>query len=500
LDQIGRAERAAPLPGAPGFARRREELLARAKAAPVFWLSAPKQAATEDPVALRLRAQLAGKDSASVTLYALLPTLLKSRELAREVLLSQGYLYTESPSLAFGMTYVLKLEHLFDAPRLWLQRGDEALELAQVRAGKDRHYVYVNGVEAGQRASLLFLDRVGPLGENAGLPQGAAPLHRDARALRKELGFDALSLRHLGAQQLVAELHYGELRVLSLLEAAEVRVSLKCEAVVPEEHELLRQFRARRRAELAGVSRLQAAIREQILERAMFDEPRTEEGQQDGKLREAWTRAYTRGWASFLFNGDRYPVFDHRGRAIPPQVCIDFIYDTIERASGSWWRPRGEAPGKSTGGFLLSAQEIGHQRRVQAFVSFARNHPDWFEVLDLPEEERVPLRRRETFFAKLAERKRDFQPGDIVVIYGMREDDPVSPHYHSFYVYESDPLSGMPIHVASNAVVPQIRTWEGELQNAPRRTLRVRVRPRPEWLYRISQSHSSVLAPAPDTK
>ncbi len=82
-----------------------------------------------------------------------------------------------------------------------------------------------------------------------------------------------------------------------------------------------------------------------------------------------------------------------------------------------------------------------------------------------------------------------FLPGDIVVIYGLRDDE--KPHYHSFFVYRSDPLSGMPIHLASNAVKPQIRSWEGEMHNAPRRTIRARIRPRAAWLSEIL-GHNSV--------
>lgn len=33
-----------------------------------------------------------------------------------------------------------------------------------------------------------------------------------------------------------------------------------------------------------------------------FDEPKTEEGQQDGNLRPAWRWAYTHGWDSYTFN------------------------------------------------------------------------------------------------------------------------------------------------------------------------------------------------------
>jgi hypothetical protein len=65
----------------------------------------------------------------------------------------------------------------------------------------------------------------------------------------------------------------------------------------------------------------------------------------------------------------------------------------------------------------------------------------------------------------------------------MRDDG--EPHYHSFFVYDADPLTGMPTQLASNAVLPQVRSWEGEMHNAPRRSIRVRIRPRSSWLAEI---------------
>jgi len=43
-----------------------------------------------------------------------------------------------------------------------------------------------------------------------------------------------------------------------------------------------------------------------------------------------------------------------------------------------------------------------------------------------------------------------------------------------------DPLTGFPILLAANAGPPQMRTWEGEMSNAPRRFVVARLRVRPE--------------------
>jgi hypothetical protein len=49
-------------------------------------------------------------------------------------------------------------------------------------------------------------------------------------------------------------------------------------------------------------------------------------------------------------------------------------------------------------------------------------------------------------------------------------------------IVDADPLSGMPTELAGNAGRPRIRSWEGEMQNAPRRSILARIRPRPSWL------------------
>ena len=67
-----------------------------------------------------------------------------------------------------------------------------------------------------------------------------------------------------------------------------------------------------------------------------------------------------------------------------------------------------------------------------------------------------------------------------MAILGLRDDERM--HYHSFIVVSDDPLTGMPTAVAANAGRPRIRNWEAEMQNAPRRSIIARIRPRLEWL------------------
>jgi hypothetical protein len=121
---------------------------------------------------------------------------------------------------------------------------------------------------------------------------------------------------------------------------------------------------------------------------------------------------------------------------------------------------------------------------VQSLIDFATAHSEWFDAKVIPEPERVRFANRTDFFRNLFERRADFQPGDVVAILGPRDDEKL--HYHSFFIYAADPVSGMPTLVAANAGRPRIRTWESEMQNAPLRSIVARIRPRIEWLETIA--------------
>jgi len=116
-----------------------------------------------------------------------------------------------------------------------------------------------------------------------------------------------------------------------------------------------------------------------------FDEPLHEYGfQLDGSLRRKWLGAYLYRRDKFAYNGDEYRVFDPKGRPLAPQVCVDFLTDTLERTSGTWYVPRGDTPHRQVGKLDFDALVSDRQemRRVPGFVGFAKSHPEWFEVTD----------------------------------------------------------------------------------------------------------------------
>jgi hypothetical protein len=346
---------------------------------------------------------------------------------------------------------------------------------------------------------LLLFDRVG-----TGEPP--PPLHRDVRALRYRLHFDAMRPVHLSEKRIVAELRYEDQWITTVIEAEGASTRLGCELVGFETAQWLDRLREQRAERLAHVQRLREAMLAQIDEALPFDEPVTEYGQQDGYLRLKWEQAYLAGRSTFRFQGDVYYVYDEAGRPRVPQVCADFLTDTFERTSGTWWQTRGKPPGRVRG--RIELDRLTHQlRRVEGFIGWAESHPQWFEVAMIPPAERIQFRQAREFYEHLKDQAAFYQPGDVVIIRGYTPFDKPwmqrAMHYHSFFIYENDPITGMPISIAGNAGTPALRAWETEVLRTPKRSIWYRIRPSTEWLRELSgpddpeSGRSKPVAPAP---
>ncbi|MBN2194151.1 MAG: hypothetical protein JW751_15145 [Polyangiaceae bacterium] len=480
--------RAAAFPGTSGLDANRPALLGRAKAEPVVFLRTPRQAPATTPEVAHYRALLAGAQAPARVLLDLYSSLRRRPLVAREVLLREGYVYSESPEFGVALVDVLELRHLFSEKEIVLERGAQRHHLRW--DGAD--YRYLDGPESGTKASVFLFDRVWVAGQDPG-----PPLHRALDALVEEAGTERITIERWTEHGALARVRYGTDWVEAVLDHDGARLLPGCEEVRPEQAERVATARslALRRRSVLRVQRevIAAAIAEQL----PFDEPKTEEGQQDGNLRPYWRWAYDHGWDQYRFNEDKYAVFDSLGRPRVPQVCIDFVFDTFERASGTWWKGRGTERARVVGRLDFTALGVDNRRSVKRFVDFAWAHPEWFDAYDLLPEERIPLHRREEFFAYLAEHADGFIPGDVVTIHGPRGDEA---HYHSFFVVAADPVSGMPILLAANAGRPRLRTWEQEMRNAPKRRIRSRVRPRLEWLEANTAPVGELtLAPPPRT-
>jgi hypothetical protein len=449
------------------------ELLASAKGEPVVFVRRPSLDPDAPQPARVYAARLARTNYPWDVLGTLLPTFEAEPELGSQSLLSDGYLFADTPKLGSALVDRIGVHHLSNQPRIWIQRGDRTSWAVRRPGGR---YVWQDGPERGRSVRLLLFDRIG-----LGTPPEA--LHRDFRSLRYRLHFDRAEIRHLTADHVVADLRYGKSHwVPTLLRAEGARLELECEAIAPAEASRVTEARMRGARQERAVRALRRAMLAQIEEALPFDEPLTEVGQQDGRLQPSWRWAYLQGKQGFRFNVDLYPIFDDRGRPLPPQVCVDFMLDTLERASGTWWRPRGQEPGKSRGALDFDDFDRQKLRSMPAFVEFARSKPDWFELVTPSP---VPLGKLDRLADELTRHADDFESGDALIIFGKTPWDDRTPHYHSFFVYETDPLTGFPIAIVGNAGRPTIRVWKREAARTPKRALVWRIRPKLEWLESI---------------
>jgi hypothetical protein len=465
------------VPGIPAIDDRRAEFLARAKAEPVIFVRAPEYEAEPENLTVRGYRQMMRGGNAWGTVTRILEESAGFPKQARDALLRDGYLYADDPDLAYALVSLVAPHQLFGHDRIWIERGEQVLHADK----KNGRFYYTDGPLEGERVRLLLFDRAG------GGDTPPPPLHRDLRTLRYSLHFDRMQLRHVTESHIIANLHYGKWWVPTVLKTTGAHVEVECESLDPSLARDVAAFRIEGARRERAVQGLRRAMLAELDEALPFDEPLHEYGfQLDGLLRRKWLTAYRRGRDKFAFNGDSYRVFDPKGRPLTPEVCVDFLTDTLERTSGTRYRAHGELPGRIPGKLDFDTMQPAERldlRRVPGFVDYAKSHPDWFEVKD--DEANVPLGHRTAFFAYLAEHASDFAPGDAVLIKGKTPWDPVHVHFHSFFIYESDPVTGMPLVVVGNAGRPSLRSWETEVKRTPERSILHRIRLQTSWLESI---------------
>jgi hypothetical protein len=371
----------------------------------------------------------------------------KRPEDLRDVLLTDGYLFADDPTVAWMLATHVTLGHLFREPEVVVARGNATYRAAR----KDDDYVWLDGPERDQPARLWLFDRVAPAGSAL-----SEPRHVGVSGLARKLGTTEIRLERLTADGVVATLGYGNESVPAVLNVRGSELELGCEVQAARESSGVQAARARALREQRVNDALRAVIERQIQENLPFDEPKTEDGQQDGKLRVEWRRAYLRGELEYTFNEDTY---------------------SAARAAGVR-RLRARQLGAHGGQLVVAPRRAKAAPRRAPRLRRARNRE--------PPQRRTARRLRQAApgLVRAAHRERhEYRPGDVVVILGPRDDDLL--HYHSFFVVAADPVSGMPTWLAANAGRPRVRTWEAEMQNAPKRAIVARLRPRLEWLERL---------------
>lgn len=437
------------------------EIVVHARLDPVLFLTWPDER-PRSAEAEALRSELEHTSHPSRDLRRFLDAHEGEHTLLREVLLSDGYLFSDRPGLAVALSSSVGVADLFDAPRLYRARDG----VVDVLDHTDGGYVETDG----STATLRLNDRVSD--DESTL---AAPLGLDLEVVREESGALRTIPTAIGATAASFELVFpDESRrpALALLRGG--RTELVCIGGDTRTLEATRTDAARF---AASHELLVEAARALVEERPRFDEPSDEpEGvQEDGELRPAWTRAYLRGEDSFVYGTVEYPVFDRRGRPIPPEVCIDFLFDAWERGSGTWYRTDREAPGRTRGTIDVGGVGGVPRRNLTGLLDYTETDASIFDRYDVAPENRVALGEGAAYAHAIARTADAFREGDALIVYGLRLQDNRL-HHHALLVIRSEPVTGVPMIVADNQGRPQFRSLSGAMEAAPLRSIHHRLR------------------------
>jgi hypothetical protein len=467
-------------PGAPEFEANRIEILGRARGEPLLLVREP--AATPDAELTKL--ELASKRSfergrRGSRVYEAVKRHKYDPKALRAVLLREGYAFSSDPHDALAIVTAVHMADLFSEPEIWIQRGADTRKLVREEKKREVAYRYVDGPSKGRAADLLFGDRVALSEEDL-----KSPIHRDLRGLADSVGFDRAKITRRTEGALLASLRFGETWVKAVIEAEGAALRLDCiDEEKAKRDEVARELKASapRRQALAKIHEVVTA---QVTAALRFDRPEGEKtADRDGHLRPVWATAYFQGRTAFTFEESTFPVFDSSGAPWPPQVCVDFVLDTFERASGTWYSPQGEAPKRMRGKIDFDEVGIKNRRGVMAFGKFAEEQPSLFQVKKFVGDERIPFGERSRYFQFLVDNADDVRMGDVVAIHGLKADDRI--HQHAIFVEWTDPLTGFAYGLADQMKKPRRRTWEGIMAEAPKRSLYYRVRPTDELFARI---------------
>ncbi len=469
-------------PGDPAFDAARAEILGRARAEPLVLLRAPRAPADAELAPELRQARNAVAKLGPRARIGRLRSRFRSQPAAlRALLLREGYLYSVDPHEALALVKAVTLGELFSEPVIWLERGAQRFRLERDRGNRraGAYYRHSDGPLAGSPAALLLGDRVAAQPEKLG-----RPLHRDLRALSHATGFDRAAILHRSESTLIAELRFGPWRVRALLESQGAALRLGCLDAPRERRQQIRAWQDNDAPRRRALERLRQAVTDMKLERLPFDRPRgAEDHFSDGQLRPQWNAAYRRGQMGFSHDGKGYQVFDRQGRPWPPQMCVEFILESFERAAGTWYRPLGETRERVVGRLDFGALGIHNRAGVIAFGDFAKQHPEHFQHARFSADERIAFAERSRFFRFLLEHADRFSAGDVVAIQGPKRDGYV--HQHGILIEDTDPVTGMPYALADHMKRPRRRTWEGIMAEAPRRSLLYHVRLDPDLLLRL---------------
>lgn len=478
------------LPGAETFEKERLHF-ARVRGRALLWRRVPGKLAPEITDAV----EHLGKKEKVLDAVRKVEAKAKTPEARRDVFLRDGYLWADDVELGLALVEQLSLAELFEEKTIFLQRGVDVFELERHEKTRwfPERYLYKDGPYAGMSGELLLGDRVATKREELGANLGLAV---DLRDLAEQASFDRIKPVHFAEKHLVADLRYGpDAWVPALIDLDGAKATVACEELTPELERKRRAFVEERALLLAAMNRVRGVVRAMVREEIPFD---AAPNQTNGFLRRDWRKAYLQGKTRFASGSRHYDVYDREGRPRPPQVCIDFLTDVWERASGTWFDPAdvedpyGERPKITVrpkfreGAINFDRMKIRNRRSVARFERFTAKNDELFDVWEIPKKERHKFEDRKVFHEYLAEKADMLRVGDMLIIHGFKEGG--RPHYHSLLVTETDPITGVVTLIASNAVKPREQTLEGIMHISPERTLRTRIRVKRPWLEIVKQA------------
>lgn len=221
-----------------------------------------------------------------------------------------------------------------------------------------------------------------------------------------------------------------------------------------------------------------------------FDEPLHEDGQQDGSLRPRWYQAFLRGDRSFYFNNDKYYVYAKGGFPRPPEVCADFLVDTLEYAGNTWYAPiKIPQPYRSIGKLEIrdTMKDVGLEaRRVNELVDYFKSQPENYEFIWAVDDPRfaptnywggpkvTPVNGTGGLKEFFYEYK--VQLGDMIIISGLAPwDHGAEVHNHSMFVTGLD-SAGMVEYITGNDAWVRKKRIDIEMARAPQRKLKYIIR------------------------
>jgi hypothetical protein len=420
-----------------GFIDNRLELLIRAKGEPILFEREPKT--SEDDINSPFYKSINSVGDEWRKLSSLLPVFKTNPKAARRALLKEGYLYNENVAMAGYLVEYLKLTHLFNEKFIWVHRGNHIMKAEN----KGTYYMFVDGPLKNNRADILLFDRIS-------LKEPKDSLHIDLKSIKDLYNPDNISIIDIKKDYIIAKLDDVDFLFNRYGSNLEFNCSNKEYNKKPN----------------YGLGKLKKSIMIMVDEKLPFDEPKTEYGQQDGLLRETWLSAYNRKRDKYYVNGDIYKTFNPGGFPRVPQVCVDFLVDTLDISCNTWYNSQIKSSSFKTSDYNM--------RSISDFTRFAKDNPEWFDVFEFKDKIEIGSLN----FHKNTSHY-DLREGDMVFITGKVPWDKREMHSHSFFIFQTDPLTNYPVLLAGNAGPAALRSWGFETRRTPRRYINKVIRIKP---------------------